>query len=52
MPVPVADPAVNVTAVPVHKLDVDAVIPVIVGRALTVTEGDVTAARLVQPVPG
>ena len=51
MPVPLAVPAVNVRAVPVQIVFVDAVRPDIVGRAITVTEEDVTTVLLMQPVP-
>ena len=52
MPVPVTAPAFSVSAVPAHKLVVLGVMLATVGSAFTVTLGEVTAAVLVQPVPG
>lgn len=50
-PVPVTEPAVNVNAVPTHKLAGDGVMLATVGRVFTVTDADVTA-ELEHPVPG
>ena len=52
MPVAVTVPALSVNGLPVQTVVAEGVIPVIVGRVFTVTEGEVTAAVLVQPVPG
>jgi hypothetical protein len=51
-PEPVTAPAVNVKSVPMHNKEEDAVIPAIVGLALTVTAGAVATGALVQPLPG
>ena len=51
-PVPDVAPAVSVNVPPAHNALADAVTPLTVGIAFTVTPGEVTDVALVHPEPG